>query len=152
MSNEQLSENKKLNIGLVAVILIGLGVVAALQFGGGPKPPDTAVEPPALIEKFPEDLVKKLVGKGISYVSILGNEGEINQVLTLYSDGSCEACNEIPLLSSEKIGFYDWESWGVMDIVATPAAAAPGCPMDDCYCGDPKGRCRSVSSRCCKCT
>lgn len=149
MSNERVSENKKLTIGLVAVILIGLGVVAALKFGGAPKPPDSPVEPPPLIAKFPGDLVKELVGKGISYVSLLDNEGEINQVLTLYSDGSCEACNEIPLLSSEKIGFYDWESWGVMDIVATPAAAAPGCPMDDCYCGT--GKCRNVLGRCCKC-
>lgn len=161
MSDEQKAARevknlKKLDIGLLAVFVLGISIIAALYFGT-PSQDETApsvVVPEPPLVTLPPELVIKLLSIGISEIALIGQENnDIKQVLSLRPDGTCEAC--LQKLLSPKLPYQEGgtgsQGHGLFDLLVSPATAKTGaaCPHD-CLCSS--GHCKNTLGSCCKCT
>lgn len=158
MSDEQKVKNRNLDIGLLAVFVLGISIIVALQFktssedGSAPSP--TIPEP---LVTLPPELVKELLSKGVNNIALIGEvPTDIKQVLTLRPDGTCEAC--LKILPSPKLPYQEGatgsQGYGLFDLLVSPATAKTGAAcLHNCLgCSSPGGHCKNTLGSCCKCT
>lgn len=149
MSDEQnmAREVNKLTIGLLAVLVLGIGIIVALnvkttsQDGTAP----SLEVPEASLVPVPPELVRELLSKGISEIALIRqSDNQVEQVLTLRPDGTCEAC--LKKLLSSKLTNQEGATG------SSPANTAGGaaCPHDCLACSG--GHCKNTLGSCCKCT
>lgn len=161
MSDEQnvTREVNKLTIGLVAVLVLGLGIIAALNFKTPSQvgtPPSSQV-PEAPLVPVPPELVRALLSKGISEIALIRQaDNQVEQVLTLRPDGTCEAClkNLLSPKSPYQQGATGSQGHWLLDFLVRPAAAPTGAAcLHDCKpCSSSGNHCKNTLASCCKCS
>ncbi len=100
------------------------------------------------IVRLPPELVKGLTQRAIWNLALLDHSGGIKQVLALFPDGRCEACEKIQGQASQKVGVLSREGIKMLDFAIGAARAAHICPKD-CICSS--GNCRNKLGSCCPC-
>ena len=158
MSDEQnvAREVNKLTIGLLAVLVLGIGIIVALNVKapsqGGTAP--SLEVPEASLVPVPPELVRALLSKGISEIALIRQaDNQVEQVLTLRPDGTCEACQK-KLPSSKlpnQVSATGSQGYRRFDLLESPTAAGgAACPHDCLACSG--GHCKNTLGSCCKCT
>lgn len=141
-------ETKRGMIVVVCLVVVGLGIILTINLlDTGSKGTGVPNEPATPIVRLPEQVVKELLEKGIDNVAYLDHDGKVKQVLELYQDGTCEACQNEPELQ-DKWGLLKSKSSELSDIVVSRAYAYH-CPNECMSCST--GKCRKRLGKCCNC-
>lgn len=111
MSDEQKVATELKNLSVVLVVFVlGISIIVALNFKTASQ--DGTEKP---LVTVPPQLIKELLSKGISHIGLVREaDNEIEQVLTLRPDGTCETCEK--LVSNQE---------GATDFLVSPAGTAP---------------------------
>ncbi len=109
--------------------------------------PGAAPETQPLVP-LPPNLVKGLTERAIWNLALLDGSGGIMQVLALFPDGRCEACEKIQGSASRNVRVVAHDGIQLLDFAIGTAKAAHTCPKD-CFCSG--GNCRNKLGSCCPC-
>lgn len=139
-------EVKKLTIGSLAALAVGMGIILAVNFKTSPQG-GTAGRPvhPEPLVTLPPEQVKALIAEGVSDIVLMQGD-HIKQVVGLFADGRYEA--GIPMPEKPPVQGGLPTSPGLSDFVVKPAAQRLSCDYgcDSCSsrnCRKSSGSCRN---------
>lgn len=144
-------DRTNLTIGLIMAAVLGIGFIIVFNVDSQRGPSTIPDEPEPLLVRPDATFVQELYSKGVRYIDIQNDAGQIRQRWVLSENGDCKTCRKISP-EDGKEGHLDFKVDKLLDVFLNSAMAHGTCgPHCDCGYGPLSHKCENAGGWCCKC-